>query len=186
MLKLGMYRKFIHLYSRYELLKYRIKKLCFGHELATTMLQNCHKESAILILRSEGAKIGENCDINVPLFIHNAKSFEKLELGDNVHIGKNCFLDLAEEISIGNNTTISMCNILITHIDTGSSGWDKIFKNNCKPIKIGQNVYMGTNCTILPGCSIFNIVFIGANSLITKDVNEAGIYFGQPAKKQIR
>ncbi len=47
---------------------------------------------------------------------------------------------------------------------------------------IGNNVSIGTNSTVLP-IKICDNVVIGAGSVVTKDIDEPGIYAGNPAKK---
>jgi len=47
---------------------------------------------------------------------------------------------------------------------------------------IGNNVSIGTNSTILPVRICDNTV-IGAGAVVTKDINEPGIYAGNPARK---
>ena len=55
--------------------------------------------------------------------------------------------------------------------------WDII-----KPIKIGDNVYIGTGCIILPGVTIGDNVIIGAGSIVTKDCKSNSVYAGIPAR----
>ena len=50
-----------------------------------------------------------------------------------------------------------------------------------RPTKIGCHVSIGTNATILP-VSICDGVVIGAGSVVTRDISEAGIYAGNPAR----
>ena len=51
-----------------------------------------------------------------------------------------------------------------------------------KPIKIGNNVWIGSNATILQGITIGDGAIIGANSVVKKDVPENTIAAGVPAK----
>jgi acetyltransferase-like isoleucine patch superfamily enzyme len=48
--------------------------------------------------------------------------------------------------------------------------------------KVGNNVSIGTNSTILPIWITDNVV-IGAGSVVTKNITEPGIYAGNPARK---
>ena len=50
-------------------------------------------------------------------------------------------------------------------------------------IRIGNNVLIGTNVTILPDVCIGNNVVIGAGSVVSKDLEDGGVYAGVPAKK---
>lgn len=51
------------------------------------------------------------------------------------------------------------------------------------PINIGNNVYIGMNCTILPGVSIGDNVIIGAGSVVTKSFASDLVIAGVPAKE---
>lgn len=51
-----------------------------------------------------------------------------------------------------------------------------------KPIKVGNNVFIGYGAVILPGVSIGDNVVIGASSVVTKDVPSNSVYAGVPAK----
>ena len=46
---------------------------------------------------------------------------------------------------------------------------------------LGNRVSIGTNATILP-VTICDEVVIGAGAVVTKDITQAGIYVGNPAR----
>lgn len=50
-------------------------------------------------------------------------------------------------------------------------------------IEIGDNVVIGANVTILPNVKIGNNIVIGAGAVITKDLEDGGVYAGVPARK---
>lgn len=54
--------------------------------------------------------------------------------------------------------------------------------NSKSDIYIGNDVWIGANCTILSGVKIGNGVIVGANSVVTKNLDDYGIYAGNPAK----
>ena len=54
-------------------------------------------------------------------------------------------------------------------------------KENWKKTKIGDNVLIGSNSTILP-VSIISDCIIGAGSVVTKDLKIKGVYAGNPAR----
>ena len=70
----------------------------------------------------------------------------------------------------------------------------KVFINTCchfqdnggiempKPVKIGKNVWIGANVTILPGISIGDNSIIGAASVVTKDVPANTLAYGVPCR----
>lgn len=53
---------------------------------------------------------------------------------------------------------------------------------NSKPITIGNDVWIGGNCTILPGVTIGNNVIIAAGAVVTKDIPGNCLAAGVPAK----
>lgn len=86
-------------------------------------------------------------------------------------------------ITLGNNVHITNGVRFITH-----DGGTLLFRNFepdleiTKPIKVGDNVYIGNNVLILPGVTIGNNVVIGAGSVISKDVPNDVVVAGVPAK----
>jgi acetyltransferase-like isoleucine patch superfamily enzyme len=86
-------------------------------------------------------------------------------------------------ISIGNNVTLTDGVVFHTHDGAVGILRDKYPGINIfKPIKVGNNVFIGSNSTILPGITIGNNVAIGASSLVTKDIPDNCIAAGVPAK----
>ncbi len=104
-------------------------------------------------------EIGENFYSNHNLTILDCA---KVTFGDNVFIGPNCSFYTAEH------------------------PLDYETRNKCyesaKPIKIGDNVWIGGSVNILPGVTIGSNVVIGAGSIVTKDITNNSIAVGVPAK----
>jgi galactoside O-acetyltransferase len=50
-------------------------------------------------------------------------------------------------------------------------------------LTIGNDVYIGANCTLMPDITIGEGVVLGAGSFLNKDCEPWGIYVGSPAKK---
>ena len=133
-----------------------------------------------IIYRLKGFKIGKDSKIYPKCFC-GAKC--KLTLGKNSFINWQNFLDLNDNITIGNNTLIAMrCNFITTFHDIGPHEF-RGGKSRTAPIVVGNGCWIGTNCTILPGVKIADGCVIGANSLVTKDTEPDGLYVGSPAKR---
>ena len=105
-----------------------------------------------------------------------------------INIGKNCgfsgtVIGAKQNITIGDNVLCG-ANTLITDFD-----WHGIAVNNrrtssgdCKPIIIGNNVFIGYGAVILKGVIIGNNSVIGANSVVTRSIPEGVIAGGNPCK----
>ena len=136
-------------------------------------------------------KFGQNCKVVEPVNLYNCKIGDDtfigpfVEIQKNVKIEKNCKIQshtfICELVTIGNNTVIAHGVMFINDLFSigGPANGDK---NLWKETKIGNNVSIGSNTTILPVTICDNVV-IGAGSVVTKDIKESGIYAGNPAKK---
>ena len=82
-----------------------------------------------------------------------------------------------DNVWIGPNTLISCFNHPLT--PKGRRQYLAIVK----PITIGNDVWIGGNCTILPGVTIGNNVVVAAGAVVTKDVPDNTLVGGVPAKK---
>lgn len=110
------------------------------------------------------------------------------DYGYNIHLGKNVFLNFncclldVMKIEIGQNTLIGP-NV---QIYTATHPMDKETRSTmlefAKPIKIGDDVWIGGNAVICPGVTIGNGVVIGAGAVVTKDVPDDVFVGGNPAK----
>lgn len=106
--------------------------------------------------RQRGVKIGENVDLV------------------NAEIDY-CFGHL---ITIGNNVTITNSVILAHDASTKKElGYSKV---GC--VDIGDNVFIGYGCIVLPNVSIGNKVIIGAGTVVSKDVPDNVVIVGNPYK----
>ncbi len=107
-----------------------------------------------------------------------------VEIQKNVSIGRKCKIQshsfICEFVTIGDSVFIGHGVMFIN--DTFSSGRPAGGnKDLWKPTNIGNNVSIGSNATIMP-VSICDNVVIGAGAVVTKNIDRAGIYVGNPAK----
>ena len=50
------------------------------------------------------------------------------------------------------------------------------------PIKVGNDVWVGADVSVMPGVKIGNNVVIGAGSIVTKDITDNVIAVGNPCR----
>ena len=91
----------------------------------------------------------------------------------------NIIIRCMESITIGEGVAISH-NVTIMDSDAHSILKEGYVKT--KPIRIGDNVWIGSGAMILKGVSIGNGAVIGAGSVVTKDVSANTVVAGNPAK----
>lgn len=153
-----------------------------------TALKGCSKFNAIdpadyksqlLAIKELFGSTGENVYIQ-PNF--------NCDYGKNIHVGEDfltnynvTILDIAP-VHIGDYCMIGP-NTLITTVGHPSSPEGRRKKKAySKPVTIGDDVWIGGNCTILPGVTIGNNVIVAAGAVVTKDVPDNCVVGGIPAQ----
>ncbi len=110
------------------------------------------------------------------------------DYGKNIHLGSNItvnynvtILDIAP-VSIGDYCMIGP-NTLISTVNHPMNAEGRRKKlGQAKPVVIGNDVWIGGNCTILPGVTIGNNVVVAAGAVVTKDVPDDSLAGGVPAR----
>jgi sugar O-acyltransferase (sialic acid O-acetyltransferase NeuD family) len=102
------------------------------------------------------------------------------KVGNGTIICSNCFISTNTVIgecviinngsSIGHDCTVGSYSSIMANVDFGGN------------VSIGEGVYVGTKSTIIPGKSISSGIVIGAGSVVIRNINKTGTYFGNPAK----
>lgn len=120
----------------------------------------------------------------------------------NVVIGKNCVLGqsvcVGPNVKVGNNVKIQnnvsvyegvileddvFCgpSMVFTNVDTPRSAYPKDKKDYLKTV-VKKGATLGANSTIVCGVTLGEHCFVGAGSVVTKDVPAYAVVYGVPAK----
>ena len=143
------------------------------------------------ILSFSGAKIGHNVRVYSCTFINLKEGFRHLVIGDDVHIGTGCLIDLEGEVNIGKGSTISPRVTIISHTDAGSAHGSPIanlYPPSCSGISIGEFSWIGACSTLLDGAVVGDRTIVGAMSLVRGRLENSKLYVGIPARpiKELR
>lgn len=103
-------------------------------------------------------------------------------IGERVHIfdGAGAYIDydFAHLLTVGHHVTISPSKILMHDASMGFElGAARVGK-----ITIGDYVFIGVGCTILPNVTIGSKVVVGAGSVVTEDIPDNSVAVGSPAR----
>ena len=117
-----------------------------------------------------------------------AKTFN-CDCGKNIFIGNDftgnhnlTILDI-REVYIGSHVMIGP-NTLITSVGHPlSPNGRRQYHAFAQPVRIGNDVWIGGNVTILPGVTIGNNVVVAAGAVVTEDVPDNTLVGGVPARK---
>lgn len=122
------------------------------------------------------AEIGKNVLIKRNAYFGDGS---KIRIGNNSQIGINCIMD--NDIIIGDDVTMGPDVIIYTSSHEYKKLVIPINKQGEKPhqqVTIGNNVWIGARCIILPGVTIGDNAIIGANTVVTKDVPMNAVFCG--------
>jgi acetyltransferase-like isoleucine patch superfamily enzyme len=119
-----------------------------------------------------GAKIGKDCNICAHTLIEsNVTLGDRVTVKSGVYIWDNTIIE--DDVFIGPNVTFTNDKY------PRSKYHDKEFGTTY--IKKGASI--GANVTILPGITLGESCMVGAGSVVTKDVPDYVIVYGNPAKE---
>ena len=139
----------------------------------------------------EGAEIGEGTKI-----WHFCHLMPKSRVGKNCNIGQNVFI--ANDVILGNNVKVQNNVSIYTGVtceDDVFLGPSMVFTNVIIPrstvnrngqflkTHVGNGASIGANATIICGNNIGRYAFVGAGSVVTKDIPDYGLVIGNPARQ---
>jgi UDP-2-acetamido-3-amino-2,3-dideoxy-glucuronate N-acetyltransferase len=119
-----------------------------------------------------GARIGRNCSI-----------------GQNVYIGKD--VQVGNNVKVQNNVSVYERVTLEDYVFCGPSMvFTNVFnprshisrKHEFRPTLVKRGATIGANATVICGHTIGEFAFIGAGSVVTKDIPPYALVYGNPAK----
>ena len=116
------------------------------------------------------ARIGNNCNICSNVFIEN-----DVIIGNNVTIKPG--VQLWDGITVEDNVFIGP-NVTFTN-DLIPRSRSKEWQLQKTIVKTGASI--GANSTIIANCTIGRYAFIGAGSVVTKDIPDNTVWYGNPA-----
>ena len=138
---------------------------------------------------SDSAEIGEGTSLWAFVQImDNAKIGENCVLGNGVYIDRN--VKIGNNVKIQNKACIYDGTIIEDNVFIGPGVYftnDKYPRHNKTrkmegiSWKVGKFASIGANVTVLPGVNIGENSTVGAGSVVTKDVPEGVLVYGNPA-----
>lgn len=137
-----------------------------------------------------------NVDFGEDVTVVNPVNLYDCTIGSGAFIGP--FVEVQKDVTIGDRTKIQSHSFICELVDIGKDcfiGHGVMFVNdlflNGRPAcgdrklwsytKLGNNVSVGSNVTILP-VEVCDNVVIGAGSVVTKNITAPGVYAGNPAR----
>jgi len=133
-----------------------------------------------------GTKIWYFCHIQT-----GSRIGKKCSIGQNVNIGSNViigdYVKIQNNVSVYEGVTLEdhvFCgpSCVFTNVDRPRSAFPRTGRNFDKTL-VKKGTTIGANATIICGITLGEHSFIGAGSVVTKDVPAFALYVGNPARQ---
>ena len=137
-------------------------------------------EKRARLLKEMFASIGEGCYIEPPL--HSNWGGKHCHFGKNVYANFNLSLVDDTHIYVGDNVMIAPNVVLATAAHPVLPELRRKGYQYNAPVRIGEDCWLGAGVIVLPGVTIGKGSVIGAGSVVTKDIPENVVAFGNPCR----
>lgn len=119
-----------------------------------------------------GARIGRECNLGQNVFVASG-----VTIGDNVKIQNN--VSLYTGVIVEDDAFLGP-SVVLTNVINPRSRVSR--KDEFKQTVIRRGATIGANATIVCGVTLGQHSFVGAGSVITRDLPDHGLAFGAPAR----
>ncbi|WP_270942809.1 acyltransferase [Romboutsia lituseburensis] len=166
----------VKVFSILKLMKYKLlfnKKINIKNLLKVRLGKN---SKLIFENNKSNIVLGENISCRENVFFRMISG--ELIIGNNVFFNNFASINCSKKIQIGNDCLFGE-NVKIYDHDHIFNMKIPICKQGfkCKDIKIGNNVWIGSNCIILKGVNIGDNVVIGAGTVVRNDIPKDTIFY---------
>lgn len=122
---------------------------------------------------TSGAKIGNNCSLG-----QNAYVGARVVIGDNVKIQNN--VSVYDDVTLEDDVFCGP-SMVFTNVYNPRSAFSR--KNEYRPTLVKRGATIGANSTVVCGVVIGEYAFVGAGSVVNKDVRPFALVVGNPARQ---
>ncbi|SNR73881.1 MULTISPECIES: acyltransferase [Hymenobacter] len=123
---------------------------------------------------SAGAELGEDCSLGQNVFVADG-----VRLGRNVKVQNNVSLytgvECADDVFLGPS-------VVFTNVRTPRAAVPRRGPAHYLPTRLEKGVSIGANSTIVCGVQLGEHAFVGAGSVVTKNVAPYALVYGNPAR----
>jgi len=121
-----------------------------------------------------GTVIGKNCNIG-----------QNVVIGPDVTVGNGC--KIQNNVSVYKGVTLEdevFCgpSMVFTNVFNPRAAIRRM--DEVRPTLVKRGASLGANCTIVCGVTIGRFAFVGAGAVVTKDVPDHALVYGNPARVQ--
>ncbi len=137
----------------------------------------------VVLLRWAGTTIGRGTVLaDTPSILGERNAQRRLRIGDACWFNVGCTLDASASITIGDRVRLGQQVLVLTHTHELGDGSQRAGALRAQPVQIGDGVWLGARCTILPGVTVHAGAVVAAGAVVTKSVPAHTLVGGVPAR----
>lgn len=139
----------------------------------------------VALLRVYGARVGRGAVVHRLTFTNADRSgFGALSLGDECFIGDEVLIDLAAPVALESQVTLAARAVVLTHLNVGYKDHplQSRFPARAAGVTVKQGTFVGAGATLLAGVTLGPRAFVGACSLVNRDVGPDEVVGGVPIR----
>jgi maltose O-acetyltransferase len=155
------------------------------HAAAKAWMERYNTASALpvaeqqALLRERLGHVGKGAVIRPPFFCDYGYN---IRLGDGVFLNFNCVILDVVEVTIGDRTQIGPAVQIYAADHPRDAETRRAGLEFGRPVRIGNDVWIGGGAVLLPGITVGDGAVIGAGSVVTRDVAAGVMVAGNPAR----
>lgn len=120
-----------------------------------------------------GARIGGGCSLGQNVFVGN-----RVKIGNNVKIQNN--VSVYDDVELEDDVFCGP-SMVFTNVHNPRSAVPR--RDEYRPTKVMKGATLGANSTIVCGVTVGRYAFVGAGSVVTKDVPDHALIAGVPGRR---
>jgi len=142
---------------------------------------SCHIDTQVVITNPRGFVAAPSTAIYHGCYVLNQHGY--LRMGSNSHLGASCFVNVCYgNVTIGEGVAVGPGTKIFAYSNHYRHGCRVTDEKLTEDVVIGDNVFIGANCVVLPGTHIGDNVIIAAGSIAKGNLTPDCIYGGAPCK----
>lgn len=133
-------------------------------------------------------RLGAHCKLSSQTSLVAGHLFDSptLTIGDHSNIGAGVVISVCQEVTIGAHVRVSNGVMIADNPGHPTDAVERrtrpVRPEQVKPVRIGDDVWIGSHAIILPGVTIGDGAIVAAGAVVTRDVEAGTVVAGNPAR----
>lgn len=141
----------------------------------------CRLDSGVHITNARNFLCGEGCALYHGAYVLNGEG--TFAMGDHSHLGAFCYVNAQHgTVRLGDHVAVGPGTKLLSYSNHYGHGRLVTEMRRTADVLVGNNVFIGANCTVLPGARVHDHVVIAAGSVVRGELRGNAVYGGVPCR----